>query len=491
MAQIGVICRCLNPRKIVNPYTGSSMIVPCGHCQSCRLNKNNHMSFLCDLEARSHKYCMFVTLTYAQRFVPRAQLVDSITRPFCYDLVSEDGELLGEAEISEEMKDKLLAKFHVFGAVPYLRKDDLQLFLKRFRYYVSKISKGKVRYFACGEYGPAHFRPHFHLLLFFDDEAILSACESLVLQSWRYGRVDCQISRGQCSRYVAGYVNSSVSLPKIFDSRAVRPFCVHSQRLGQGFLQGQRSQAYSVTPDEFIRKCVIVDGSFKEFQLWRSAYSYFFPKCRGFFDKSASGLHFSYQVYKYAKECFPESETCLSLAKEIAASCYYFPVKERTFVSGSFEQQKMFRLLSYFNDVSVADLNSDQGDRYVHRIYTELLISKHFLTFVCDKPTSYEIDRKIKLIREFYSRLDYLHLLDFFESQKLFFESALYGGDDLMTDGDNVFYPYIYDNVAFSFEDYYTRPAFRIMSEQVCKMYKDRMKHKELNDKNGIFLQEK
>lgn len=492
MAAIGVTCRCLSPKRIVNPYTGSAMIVPCGHCKSCVLNKNNHMSFLCDLEAKQHKYCMFITLTYAQRFVPRATLCDSLMDFYDYELVSEDGEYLGSVCMSEEMKDKLLEKFHVFGYVPYLRKDDLQKFFKRFRYFASKISDAKVRYFACGEYGPVHYRPHFHVLLFFSDEALLQACEQIVLQSWRYGRVDVQVSKGECSRYVAGYVNSSCSLPKVFESRAVRPFCLHSQRMGQGFLQGERQKVYELTPDDFIKRSIVLDGTFKEFSLWRSCYSYFFPKCRGFFDKSSSSLYFSYTLYEVAKRCFPCAETCFDLAKEIAFNAYTFDTAIRLKAFGSTKDERdMFDLLSYFRDTSVTDLYSDSGDRYVHRIYTELLVSKHFLTYVCDRPSVYEINRKIRLIKEFYSRLDYLHLLDFFENQKKFFESDLFDSGTLKEFGsDNWFYPYIYDNVEYSAAEYYSMPAYRVMREDVCKIYQDRQKHKYLNDKNGIFLQE-
>ena len=45
--------------------------------------------------------------------------------------------------------ERLQDKFHLFGYLPYLRKFDLQLFFKRFRYYVAKrFPKEKVRYFA-------------------------------------------------------------------------------------------------------------------------------------------------------------------------------------------------------------------------------------------------------------------------------------------------------------------------------------------------------
>lgn len=160
-------CKCLHPKRIVNPYTNESIVVPCGHCQACTLAKNSRYAFQCDLESYSSKHTLFITLTYANRFIPRAMFVDSIERPYGCDLIDkETGEILGPADLTEDERTNLLNKFYLFGDVPYLRKTDLQLFLKRLRYYVTKFSPSeKVRYFAVGEYGPVHFRPHYHLLL--------------------------------------------------------------------------------------------------------------------------------------------------------------------------------------------------------------------------------------------------------------------------------------------------------------------------------------
>lgn len=148
----------------------------------------------------------------------------------------------------------LQQKFNLCGSIPYLRKTDLQLFLKRFRYYVTKrLPKEKVRYYAVGEYGPVHFRPHYHL-----------------------------------------------------------------QRLGQGFLQGERSKVYELTPRDFIKRSLVLNGKYKEFDVWRSAYSYFYPKCRGYIDKSAHERAYSYRTYDTARHLFPSCETTFALAKEVA-----------------------------------------------------------------------------------------------------------------------------------------------------------------------------
>lgn len=490
------LCNCLSPRRIQNPYTGEVMVVPCGHCRACQLNKNNRLAFQCDLESKCHKFTVFITLTYANRFIPRANFVDSICRPFGNDLVDkETGEILCPSDMSEDKIKQLLDKFYLFGDVPYLRKEDLQKFFKRFRYYAKKYTKEKVRYFACGEYGPVHFRPHFHILLFFDSEALLQVCSDLVSQAWTYGRVDCQLSKGKCSSYVASYVNSYCTLPKVFTMPAVRPFIVHSQKLGQGVLQGQRSEIYSLTADDIVKRSICVNGQYKEFDMWRSYYAYFFPKCRGFADKSTSELSYSYRVYDYARKVFYHCDTAFSLAKEIAYTLHYFGVTgvhEGELFDLSRSDYKLLQdLLKYFNNECAVILSTDDPafDRYVHRIYVELLVSKHFLYFVCDNQTISEQLRKVKLIKEFYARLDYLHLVQFFENQQLFFETDLIGDDDLMSNGWNdSFYPYFYNNVDYELNTYKNTPAYRLFDHKIDELFRNRIKHKYLNDKNKIFF---
>ena len=482
-------CRCLNPQRIVNPYTGEMMIVPCGRCQACILQKNSRLTFQCDLEATCNKYCVFITLTYANRYIPRASFVDCIDRPFGCDLIDkETGELLGPCDMLEEQREALLKKFYLFGDVPYLRKSDLQLFFKRFRYYAGKITKEKVRYFAVGEYGPVHFRPHFHILLYFSSEALLQACSEIVLASWKFGRVDCELSKGKCSSYVASYVNSSCTVPKVFTLPTTRPFCLHSQKLGQGFLLREREKIYSLSARDFIQRSAIINGKYVEFNLWRSCYRYFFPRCKGYANKSTCELSYSYRLYNKAKELFPECETAMSLAREIASFIRLFG--KDTYSYGVSEKDYK-DIAEYFYDHSCvdADLDSDLFQKWVNRIYIELLISKHFLYYVCDNQTTTEVKRKIKSIQEFYSQLDYMHLLDFFDSQCQYYESDFSGDEPLMSNEyGNSFCPYFYDNITYSISGVKHLKAFKIFDSEVYKQASERIKHKLLNDKNKIFI---
>lgn len=130
--------------------------------------------------------------------------------------------------LSPEMVDKLKKKckcegdnnaFPQFkGLLKYVNYRDYQLFAKRFRKYLfTKIgSYEKISSYVVSEYSPRTFRPHFHILFFFDSDEVAKNIRQAVFQSWKLGRVDTQLARDSAGSYVSGYLNSIVSLPSIF-----------------------------------------------------------------------------------------------------------------------------------------------------------------------------------------------------------------------------------------------------------------------------------
>lgn len=130
--------------------------------------------------------------------------------------------------MSPEMVEKLKKKckcegdnnaFPQFkGLLKYVNYRDYQLFAKRFRKYLfTKIgSYEKISSYTVSEYSPRTFRPHFHILFFFDSDEVAENIRQAVYQSWKLGRVDTQLARDSAGSYVSGYLNSLVSLPSIF-----------------------------------------------------------------------------------------------------------------------------------------------------------------------------------------------------------------------------------------------------------------------------------
>ena len=108
----------------------SLMLLPCGQCIGCRLERSRQWAVRCMHEASLPADNCFVTLTFSDDNLPK------------------DGSL---------------------------QKSDLQKFFKRLRRYLESddcrvdfpdLFERKISYYACGEYGEKFSRPHYHVCIF-------------------------------------------------------------------------------------------------------------------------------------------------------------------------------------------------------------------------------------------------------------------------------------------------------------------------------------
>lgn len=491
---------CLHPKKIRNPYTQEWLTVPCGHCTACQLTKSSRLAFQCDLEARSCDLVLFGTLTYAEEYIPKAYihrvpLVDKdgfqVEGHYNYLFYSnKSGEVLfDDKTLSSDLLLKLHLKLGQNKYIPYLDKTDAQKFMKRFRYYFSKqLPDEKIRYYLCGEYGPVHFRPHFHFLLFFKvfneqkRQQILSLCDSCLSKAWPFGRTDLQISKGKSSSYVASYVNSFGSLPDIYAKTSIKPYSVHSRFLGFEFFQTEREKVYATSFDDFIRSSFDDNGSVKEFNTPRNYYSVFYPRIKGYASSSRRGLYVRYTAYSRLCSVFEGMSKPIEFARWIGRFFSMFDNREdfRLALKNSSLDQLSELFEMYVNDFDFQNLYHADEERlkpFVVSLYTQLLTSRHFEQFCCYGKKSI-FKRRFSQIIEFYDKLEYLHLTDFYTSQSLFFAS------DLADDSDICFF---YDNTfnMYKIED---SQVYQHFVSQITQMADKRIKHKRLNDMNKLLF---
>lgn len=508
--------RCLNPKRIYNPYLKDWLIVPCGHCRACQISKGSRYKLQIQLEAKQHKYCVFGTLTYTNSTIPRLTLVphhDSLLGVVNgYEMVDKQtGEYMGILDSPSYDVEPLLDKLHLFGDVPYLRKHDLQLFFKRLRKNLSYYGEEKIRYFACGEYGPVHFRPHYHFLLFFDADTftassghtlsefpsytwydpdgkalstdVLSVLEFCIRKAWPYGRCDAQYSQGDAARYVASYVSGAGTLPKVYQMASTRSFSCHSRFLGQGFLACESKKIYETPVRDFIKRSTILNGSNKEFDLWRSCYSVWYPKCKGYAGKSSSQRMYTYQLYDTCRRLFPYCKTILEISREIVMYLTFYAYgKQHTLTELDSSNR---RLLTYFRDslnykgnYLEYGLDDITLDRMVYNVYHELLISRHFLEFCC-RTAEMPPRSMLRRIEDFYSDLDMMHLNDFYQAQSVYFVQDFVDENDIV---------YMYNNTRFSIDSFKQSETYRSFEQTTFEIWRNRIKHKQLNDANQLFI---
>lgn len=219
---------CEHPRMVKNRYTNELVQVSCGFCPACRVRKMKRWIAPLAREGYASKYTFFVTLTYNDFFLPRLNIYD-------YVPLSKYAESFQEAfNASREF-----ISLHD-GFIPYCPSSDLKNFLKRLRENIFR-SYGKrnvFRYFFSSDFGSTLFRPHWHGLIFTNDDQFAHNIESFLFSSWcisnhtkttkkSLGYVWCRPAYDG-GTYVAAYIQSIDKLPAIYSFRDLRPRSFHS-----------------------------------------------------------------------------------------------------------------------------------------------------------------------------------------------------------------------------------------------------------------------
>lgn len=172
---------CLFPRSVkITLKDGNEvrMNVPCGKCIDCLKLRVNDWVYRLKIENKFAKHSVFVTLTYDDFFVPN------------------DG----------------------------VQVHDLQKHFKRLRKRLDS-----VRYFAIGEYGTKTNRPHYHYLLFTNDDVTYHDLITYIHESWNFGFISCKVLTTGRIIYCITYLQA-----QHHPEGKNKPFCVMSKRPALG-----------------------------------------------------------------------------------------------------------------------------------------------------------------------------------------------------------------------------------------------------------------
>lgn len=276
---------CQHRSFITNRYNGARIAVDCGQCDYCIHKRAQKASMRVKTAGSAFKYSYFVTLTYDNEHIPLFNC--KVLHSEYEDVVGISGDIHFGDEyhkyipVSEYQCDDSTSLRHIFfeqvqgtvpfdreikehvpvqdnwflsmdairsfitktqavdktdypvseqygrdNLIPFLNYIDVQNYIKRLRKHLSlKLgSYEPLHFYAVGEYGPVHFRPHYHLLLFTNSEKVAETLRYCHSKSWKLGRSDFQRSAGGAASYVASYVNSLSAAPLLYRScRSFRP----------------------------------------------------------------------------------------------------------------------------------------------------------------------------------------------------------------------------------------------------------------------------
>lgn len=314
---------CEHPVRIHNPYINEVMYVPCGKCDVCKASRSSLWANRLEVESKSHRYTLFVTLTYAPEFLPLLRdrgdiLVDDVA-----------GLYMNKNDISYD--DYYGDYYRAFGGIPYLRFADAQRFVKRLRQRVLRDSSNRsgeprndryIRYFCCGEYGETTFRPHFHFLIYTSSRWLAENAKDVIASCWstdcrasdskQLGRIDAQIVHHSASCYVASYLNSDVHLPRFLRTSGLRPRAIFSKLPALGSLLTSEQEIQALFDSGSVTASYFKPGKneFVESALPKQLCDRLYPKLpffSGFSDNVLSSVYaLASDVLRYSKQDFQD-----------------------------------------------------------------------------------------------------------------------------------------------------------------------------------------
>jgi len=177
--------------------------VPCGKCGDCVARRISGWSFRIQKEAERSSSAFFITLTYSPEHCPTTN-------------------------------QNLMT----------LRLSDLQTFFKSLR----KENKGKVKYYAVGEYGGKFKRPHYHLLIFNLDY------DSIVENHWKKGSIYYGTITPASAAYCLKYMCKESKIPQWKGDNRLKEFATMSKKLGDNYLTPKTRYWHKI---DLLNRCYI------------------------------------------------------------------------------------------------------------------------------------------------------------------------------------------------------------------------------------------
>ncbi len=475
---------CEHP-KVITTKDNRRMVVSCGKCRSCLIQKMRSKAVVCSEQEKLSKYCFFVTLTYNREHVPCMYpvfLKDTAKGRQYVELYDEEtGELVGTSYYPHSKVRQIMSKCDD-KKLHYARYSDLQKFVKRLRRRISlnnDYDNEKIKYYSVSEYGPRTFRPHFHVLFYFDNAKLAQDFGVLVHQAWKAGYTYSTLSQGAVSSYVASYVNSIVSIPEIFKGDATHPKSSHSSCLALPLDKDEFKEVYINEPSGLIRPINRIKNGVRSTSApWRSFKSYLFPKCFGYANKSFYQRCSTYGLLQTIIKRYGVKDRITD----------YVPLIKQDYYNKVLRPNIGDYLLSSNENGYILPTDDILIGRLYQLKHYQNLMQRFGLS-------SYQLTRNIDI---FYSRLDYQNLIEMYgticdsehelspSDYDLF--SHIYAYNSQYYEHDVVQYNGMLLEVDLVKKLYEKSGLYARLVNSRLTAYQQSIKHKYLNDLNQIFI---
>ena len=348
---------CPNRKYVYNVYSGTKLLVDCGNCVVCNRKRNDRYYAMLSTYCEQFKYKLFLTLTYDNAHLPTIKVAvkDGYIRTFplsarLYDDLDNRDVFFNliNWQDSEENATKInefLARVNhdhrmlpnTFGILYY---KDVQDYFKRLRknFYTKYKAKADIKYFVLCEYGAKYLRPHYHIIVFSNDERVRTfieerqhvspKCKSKhINDDWSYGFCDCERPKenGMVAAYVSSYVTTNSASHFIFDdTKLTKQSYKHSIGFCNDFfkyLRDNRPDLQALSVDDLEKIRYVRNGT--AFSLYDSKcyVSALFPQPPYFRPRSNEEFHKLFTTFadtsKITFEEYFDSVLCLPFGYDI------------------------------------------------------------------------------------------------------------------------------------------------------------------------------
>ena len=411
------LVNCEHPRFVINPSSGEKVRVRCGKCDTC---KNARAKDWCNRlieESQHHSFGFMVNLTYNDRYLPKMRFDGNFyyveNRKDTWRIPFQEIDKLIDSSLTP-IRDRqlLLDRLSDRLGVPVIYTKDVQDFNKRLNKYIHDNithTYQNFRFFTAFEYGPDTHRSHMHGVYWPKDRRVAEVFHEIVAKVWTFGNssVAAIYSKGGYN-YVAQYVNMSCHLPSFYEHPKLKQRHTFSKcpPIGSSlFLDKEIRNVFDRLP---VKRTVWNASSarFDTVPVTKSFKDRFFPKCEGYSNRS----DFDRIILYRATEFLPSDDF-----KEFCEFWYQLPTicKDSGFYFNSPFRHIYERLLDLRRDIH---MNSKEPKFVESKLYKIYLVSSRFC-YIRDS-LGLTSGQCLKRINEYYKKVDYEKLKDFYLFQQ-------------------------------------------------------------------------
>lgn len=470
------------------------MYVKCGKCNTCRNTRAKRWVDRLNQERLCHPFTMFIYLDYDNDHIPMYDLSydpvsgDSFLSDSAYafqdDQFDDNCIPLKELKFDDDYdRDYFRDRLNHSLRIPHGSVRDLQLFLKRFNKYChDKITQTyrNFRYFIVQEYGPTSHRPHYHGLMFIDNQAIADRFREILSHSWRLGHSDFQFVESTAASYVAQYLNCDSHLPSFYAHPKLRPFFICSRKPPIGSLLQSDEEVleifHSASPERVCRASAS-SNSLSVVPLLPSLKDRLFPKCPRFssldhtlrvalYGLVDAGKGAFYQDFKgwfeYLRErCFPSQPL----------NGDWFDFSSFVHTPAVFQYSEVAKYLCCISD----NFTEDRPLRELYRISNRVCFQAEIFRV--------SLDEYVTKIEEFYQNIELLKLKNMYNAQIELLQDGKSCVDDLVH-----MYPLYKENVSQSLSldlNICDVPDY----QKMCRVHAEIAKHNTKTSKKNAYFE--